>query len=488
MTAETSVVELWWDGDWHTVTADVVQVETNRASRRTRGAVREWSPGTFRVVLNSAETRYDPVALPELRPGAPIRISFDGGAGAQRVFTGEVEDIQPGFDDMPHWATIELTGVDAMGAISRVNIPEESPAVGLGDTIADRLDRVLDEIGWPNDRRAIPPGGVELAATSFGVGAWAAMEAAVAADPGDLWIDPEGRVAFRSLVDTLAGATSPEVTFGLSVGGFPMQRIAPVYDRQLVLNRITYARTGEAESTIEDEGSRDAYTGGVFWSETFTDLPHRYQADADDWAQLTLLSQATPELWVSEVVLQMRGNPALQQAVLGLDIADIIRIVVPAPRGNGDPIDRIALVRGVKWAKTRGRNWTCTLTLASASRYNFLRYDDPDATLDVAGFAPAIDGWFTGGRYDAEATALLDDDTGDILLDDDTDLPLLVESANELVPVSDWQMLADQCVGVYDDLAQLGAEFPAPHVGAFVYRKDRGFVFFNGTTWLRPVG
>jgi hypothetical protein len=228
------------------------------------------------------------------------------------------------------------------------------------------------------------------------------------------------------------------------------------------MNQVRYARSGGSSATVVDAASRDRFTEGVFLAYVDEELPHADQDDADDWAQLNLLAGGAPEFTIAELGFDVTGDPYQLALLVGLDISDRVEVTYTPQTTSGAPIVRSAWVAGIAWTVTAAGVARCTLTLASASRYNFLRFGDSDATLDIAGFAPGLTPVFTGGRY--------------------------VAVAGELVVVDDWQAMADQCVYRFDDLAQLGDEFPDPQVGAFVYRADRGFVFFNGTTWLRPTG
>jgi hypothetical protein len=99
--------------------------------------------------------------------------------------------------------------------------------------------------------------------------------------------------------------------------------------------------------------------------------------------------------------------------------------------------------------------------LASASRYSFFRYDDPETVLDDAGFGPLVGG-FTGGRY--------------------------VAVALEPVAPDDFSVLQSQMVLRFADLAELFAEVPSPVVGQLVWLPVQGLLFWSGSSWQRPRG
>ena len=70
----------------------------------------------------------------------------------------------------------------------------------VGDTTGARVNRVLDAIGWPTNRRDVDTGDVTMgpANLSAGMSALAALQVCETAEQGRLFQDVEGRIAFRA--------------------------------------------------------------------------------------------------------------------------------------------------------------------------------------------------------------------------------------------------------------------------------------------------
>lgn len=450
-------VELHRDGVWTEVAAHVVALSSRRSNRRDGTATRQWESGSVSVTVDNDARQLDPFIDPLVHPGIGVRLSATTPTGKRRVFTGRVETIAVDYVDAGVSSTVTLSGSDALPRFTQRKIPpipDGDPAAGDGDTTAQRLHRVLDLIEWPAELRDIAAGGVELSGARWGRSAVEEIRSAVEAASGEWWLDRLGRVAFRPLSDRLEAPTVA-VFDGTWPSGMGPTSIAPLVDDEHLANVVRYSRAADPDDVFEvvDVDAQARFTDGLEVTLDARGLPHADQGDADDWARLNLLALATPDTMIRSVTFEPDAAE-LADVLLDLEIGDRVQVRW-SPPGGGEPIEQDAWVAGVEHSVSlAGVAWTATLTLASASRFNFVQFG---AQLDVTGFAPGLPESFTGGRY--------------------------VPVDGELVRVGEWQAMADQSLYRLDSLG----EFPSPPTGAFAYVGGRGFRFFNGTKWLRPL-
>ena len=441
---------------WTDVTADVRELSVDRGSRATGGITRATEAGTASVTLANRSRQYDPSINTDLYTGTPARITCSNGVSMVEVLTGRVVQIDMAFLSSGLDATVTLSMADAVSVLSQRNLAQLAVAVGAGDTVSQRIARILDAVGWPTALRDLSAGGAVLAATTYGGSAWDLITEVVDAEVGDVWVSPAGVVTFRTFVEALSGAA--EATFSDNGTGLEFADIAVVYDDDSLVNQVQYALAGSPTvTTLTDNASVTKYTADVAASLSATELPFSTQAAADAWASLALYVLSEPELRVDSLSVLPRASSALVGPTLALDVSDRVNVVL-SPIGGGT-FSQSCWVRGISHTVSADRTWSTTLRLGSAARYRFFTFDDVElAQLDRWALTDAA-GTFTGGRY--------------------------VATAGNVVPRSDLNKLADQMVMVFDSAAARSAAIPSPTEGMVSYRRDvKKVQVYNGTTWV----
>jgi len=232
-----------------------------------------------------------------------------------------------------------------------------------------------------------------------------------------------------------------------------------MYDDTQLINRVIYALAGSPTiTTLSDGSSAGKYTAGLYSTLNATDLPFSTQALANSWAQLALYVGADPELRVDTVTLLPRGDTSMVAALLALEIASKVTVIIN-PMGGGT-ITQSCWVRGISHEVTADRVWRCTLSLQSAARYAFLTLDDAVlGQLDRWALADTA-ATFTGGRF--------------------------VAVAGQAVCLADVNRLADQMVMVFASYAAVVSGVTSPTVGMqaqITSPFERRF--YNGTGWIK---
>jgi hypothetical protein len=441
---------------WVDATADVRGVSTSRGSRTVSGITRRTEAGTVTVELLNRARQWDPTANTDFYTGVPLRLTVSNGSAMVPVFTGRVVDIELQWRSYGMDPVVTVTAADAVSVLSQMDLAAVT-AVGAGETASARITRILDAAGWPVGDRDISGGGVALAATTLEGSVWDQVGTVVDAEVGDCWVRADGVVAFRTFAEALNGASA--MTFADDGTGVAYADVAMVYDDEQLLNRVIYALAGSPTvTTLSDTGSAGKYTGGLFATLTATDLPFSTQASADAWAQLALYIGADPELRVDTVTLLPRGDTSMVAALLALEIASKVTVIIN-PMGGGT-ITQSCWVRGISHEVTADRVWRCTLSLQSGSRYRYFTLDDVVlGQLDSWALAEGAGTW-SGGRW--------------------------VTTAGQVPTRTEWNRLADQMVMVFPSLAVAQSVITSPTVGMqvqIVTPFERRY--WNGSSWAK---
>jgi hypothetical protein len=148
---------------WADVTAYLQRADTSRGRQFELDQV---EAGTLKAVLDNADRRFEPQYAsspyyPNVEPVRKIRLSATIGGTPYYLFTGFVERWP--VDWSQNASTVEVTATDGFEALNSFQLVASYPQELAGA----RINRVLDDVGWPAADRAIDAGQSLLAAVTF---------------------------------------------------------------------------------------------------------------------------------------------------------------------------------------------------------------------------------------------------------------------------------------------------------------------------------
>lgn len=344
---------------WTDVTEYVLEgLSFRRGATRSQGPFWRYEAGTAAVELDNQDGRFDPLnlsgpyvsgGLSEIRPNLPVRISAVIGSTTEPVWNGVVDSIDTDYSSVT-WAPITFRCVDGVAWLQAADLPELTTAVGAGDTVAARIDRILDRVGWPAAARDLDPITANtLQATTLAQSAWADILLAADSDAGYVWFDRSGRLVYRT-----RGAipANPSLTFSSSatVAGKDFDAVTITRDVEQVYNSVSLARKDGTAVTVEDVDAQ-ALIGQVrgFSRSDLVCQTDENVADVAQWVAGTCADLLTR---VEEITLRPPADTDLLSSgewwdLLRLEVGDVVRVVHATP--DGRDVDVEAVVRGVDW-------------------------------------------------------------------------------------------------------------------------------------------
>lgn len=370
------------DAVWTDVTAYVRSFTTSRQSSRTMGPYARYEAGTFTVVLDNSDRRFDPANLdgPYVAAGA-TQVTPMRAARIRAAWAGTTYDVVRGFADSwqityspPSYSEVTLTCSDGFKVLTNYTRVAVAP-VGAGEDSGARVARVLTSAGWPAADRVVNTGSSTLQATDLSGAALAELQLVADTELGDLYIDGAGRVVFRSrhAVLTDARSVTAQAVFGPGGGEHRYVTAVPDYDDTQLVNLVTAARVGGAVQTAQDTASQAVYLTRTL---DRSDLLLQTDSEAAAWAGYLLYQSKDPELRFSSLVINPRTATAdLYPQVLARQMGDRVTVKVTPP-GGGAQIVRDVFIRGIEHAAAP-LWWQTTWTLGSATKYSFMILDSP---------------------------------------------------------------------------------------------------------------
>jgi hypothetical protein len=264
--------------------------------------------------------------------------------------------------------TVILDAVDALGEVGRVRLGKADPPVGAGDTVHDRLNRILDAAAWRPEWRNLAPNNVPLLATDMDGQTIDLLSAASDSAGGATFGDYQGRVAFRGRDwQTWIPGTDPDVVIGnVAPATVCPSSIDVVFPRAGTTTRalVNYDGADGAPIQLDDWDAQLLY--GVETAPERLDLQ-----TADPWQLDTLATRLLETRGVStmprvqSLTLDAGRDEATMQAMLSADPQLPSRWRLLVERAGRPLLDRMLLVTAVdhSWDP---HGWTCSITLDDA--------------------------------------------------------------------------------------------------------------------------
>jgi hypothetical protein len=345
---------------WTDVSEYVMEGLTfRRGSTRSQGPFWRYEAGTASIELDNVDGRFDPLNLSgpyvsagisEIRPNLPVRISAVIGSTTETMWVGVVDSVDLDYASVT-WSTVKLLCVDGVAWLQAADLPELTTAVGAGDTVAARITRILDRVGWPAARRDLDPVTANtLQASTLAASAWADILLSADSDAGYVWFDRRGNLVYRT-----RGAIPalPSLTFSSSAttAGKDFTAITITRDVEQVFNSVSLARKDGTAVTVEDVDSQ-ALIGQVR-GYSRSDLLCETNVDVENVASWIIGNYSDLLTRVEEITVDPPADTDLLASdqwweLLRLEMGDVVRVVHATP--DGRDVDVEAVVRGVEWS------------------------------------------------------------------------------------------------------------------------------------------
>ena len=241
------------------------------------------------------------------------------------------------------------------------------------DTPAERIERVLDLIGWPAADRDLSATGSELQATSLGGTALDHLLLIEQTDLGHAFITSDGKVKWVGRRDFLVEPyITSHHTYGDDVGelGYVEMSGYSLSD-DTVANIIRRQREGGTEVVAQDADSIDEY-GPKTESTSGTQ-----EADDDlayDLAFFRLAHTKDPASHVDRLRISPRGDPDLFANVLDCELDHRITLI-RRPQGVGSAITQETIVAGMSH-DIGPKHWMTDLYLDPTAAQRYFLFDD----------------------------------------------------------------------------------------------------------------
>jgi hypothetical protein len=251
-----------------------------------------------------------------------------------------------------------------------------------GDTSGERVERILDTIGWPAADTTIDEGDSIFSSAQLSGSVLSYLQQAEASEGGLLFVTKDGKIRFRSRHNGFN--LDSQATFGDDDDDLEYVDIAFDYSEGLIYNEIRISRSEGVPQVAEDATSQANYGERTYTSDG---LLLASDTEARDRAEFLLAKYRMPVFRTTRMVVQPAGLPdatVLYPQVLGREIGEKIT-VRRKPQNVGAWIDQDVIVEGMKH-DFQSRFWSTEFMLSPSVASStdgsggdeYLQLDDTD--------------------------------------------------------------------------------------------------------------
>ena len=289
------------------------------------------SDRVLRVYINGAEAPYD---VQETTSGAASITSVAVGSPSTGATTNKAL--------VDEFAIYTGTIPDAI----RIGVHRGAGvAPWENDLPGDRIVRVLDEEGWPDDLREIDEGDQTLQTAALNTPALEHLQKVAETEFGLLLMSADGKVRFVERAAVFARTPAPAV-FGDDTGEVGYRAITFDDGDTVIRNRATVSRLDGVARTDEDSASVTEFGRFDFYLEG---LLHDTDSYSADYAEFIVDEYKDPRRRVTTLALgpPIDGEEALVlPEMLGRQIGEAVT-VRNRPPGGGDPFEQVCVIEGI---------------------------------------------------------------------------------------------------------------------------------------------
>jgi hypothetical protein len=338
------------------------RIETNRGRTALSDQFQTGSL-TLRIVDQNGDFNPQNVSGPYynlLTPMKKVQITATYGSVTYPIFSGFITSYVTTYpdDSSDNLAITTIQAVDAfrLAQVAQISTVTDATAGQLSGT---RINKILDQIDWPDSMRDIDAGLTTMQADPGTIRtALSALTTVSNSEYGALYVDGYGSFVFQDRAVTVGSIGGTPTVFADNGTGIIYFDASWILNDVLIFNKATITRTGGTAQVASNQASIDKY---FLHSYYLDNLLMQTDAVALDYAQAYTASRAETSIRCDAIVLDLytpNYNTGVV-AALDLDFFDPITIITTQPGGSF--LEKTLQIFGVRMNITPN-SWKTTFT------------------------------------------------------------------------------------------------------------------------------
>lgn len=293
----------------------------------------------------------------KLQPLRKLRISATYDDQIHYLFSGYTTEYRYFFPKSEEIGYVDIHAVDAFTLFNKSAVTTIA-GQSSGDSSGERINLILDQIGFPTSQRNIDVGDTDLQSDPGTLrSVLQALKDVEFTEFGAVYISGGGDVIFRERSDALETIAGTATVFDQS-SGINYSQIRFSFDDKLIFNVANFKRIGGSMITEFDQDSIDTYFPHTITREG---LLHQDDDEVSSLARAYIASRKATDIRIDAIVLDLiqPNYDAGIDAALTLDFFDPVDISNTQP--GGSVINKRLQIFGVQHEITPN-SWFTTFT------------------------------------------------------------------------------------------------------------------------------
>ena len=293
-----------------------------------------------------------------LVPLRKVRISATTDTAEYFLFSGYVNDYRYTFPVGQETAYVDILCSDAFRLFQMANVATIADT-GAGQDTGTRINKILDDVLFPNSMRSISTGDTTCLAdpATLRTSLEAIKNAEFSEGLGAFFMSPDGTAVYKSRSEVTATLGDTAIEFNQTTG-IPYKAVKYNFDDKLIINSVVFNRVGGTAQNVFSQDSIDRF------------FPHSLtQANlvAEDDAQVLGIAQnyvntrKETTIRIDEMTVDLQDPAVPTDTLIGLDYFDNLEITNVTE--SGSTIVKTLQAQGFAWDITPNKMQVTITTL-----------------------------------------------------------------------------------------------------------------------------
>jgi hypothetical protein len=293
-----------------------------------------------------------------LVPLRKVRISATTLTAEYFLFSGYVNDYRYTFPVGQETAYVDILCTDAFRLFQMANVATIADT-GAGQDTGTRINKILDDVQFPNSMRSISTGQTTCLAdpATLRTSLEAIKNAEFSEGLGAFFMLGDGTAAYRSRSEVTATLGDTAIEFNQTTG-IPYKAVKYAFDDKLIINSVVFNRVGGTAQNVFSQDSIDRFFPHSLTQEN---LVAQDNAQVLGIAQNYVNTRKETTIRIDEMTVDLLDPAVPTDTLIGLDYFDNLEITNVTE--NGSTIVKTLQAQGFAWDITPNRMQVAITTL-----------------------------------------------------------------------------------------------------------------------------